>query len=1020
MEVEDGNSQWIERFKKCLENPDSKEEVSELVLDIEKLAQQIAKKKLTIDPHIFTKWIVDLGIKTSNLEQGIRLLSAGIKMNFASVNLLETDLSAFLEIICYDKKQKKNLKDDETLRKEKMDKKQREAERRKAKWKIICDSISEKYESEKNECCVQKNFDVKKELLKACITGGDNSFETVFNEHKLFIDERLNKLRRTQKSIKIRKQKKKAEKKIIEKVHFDDAYFEVATSNYEESNVRGLISLNARRDVHGKILKINGKCEFKPKQHELGKPSWFVRDFYNVVCECLKEVPSKELYRVHACFPVPPRNIEKPSGFLYDNYIPFVPEVPVEDSARVYADCMYIRGLSEEDALNIYGIDNNLLRDLNKLIRGEGNFTEVMEKLKNAIPKESIRKLIWSNENFDIGNKDNFNKVFNPYYDFETINMMFLPDLTNFEEIKRGKFRKFVESNGEAKVFFGREFISEVSKESTRRSQMFESSEYFDISQHIHDLSLANEECDDLHDGDINENDELDNDEVDLDVSFTSRNSVLSFANISILEDSIKRSTDVMEFSQLPRGVDQSHWKYKVGSGKKIVRSKSASSNKASPKSKKRMSSTSLNQITPKSSRILRSQNKKGTEPTLPEIKEELIDDMAIETEDEYDIASNPRRIPDSDLEEDSNGQRIKEELVVQNVSEQLVQQNVNEDELPSSRSAGTYDVEEQQSTRYRENDDDEFSDLEEVPEYNDAESVKSSTSTPMEIDDISPINSDNEDTLMEDSSNRTVKADVSFNNEEERKLEPSSEIRKPSQEIIKQSISAIYNDDNDNNDEDYFGPFGNIYDEDELEPIFLNQEVPKGYTNVVTDDIAHSFGYMAMKYSANALKIECTTNISYVNAPLVKLAIIDVLSNSSLNDSNWQSFNSITSLLQTDNYKNLDRKALYDPFKKFQEFKKALENLCLVFKSTFRTRIKENFPNDIFINGHHTLRSIFYCVSQIIPQTKDNKLHYLTFVNLLLHMNNKFEMTFIDPSTNKEPDGAAPVNCYVKKHFKS
>uniref|UniRef100_A0A0K0E359 Condensin complex subunit 2 n=1 Tax=Strongyloides stercoralis TaxID=6248 RepID=A0A0K0E359_STRER len=1010
MEVEDENSHLIRKFQECLRNPDSKEEVSELVLDVEEIAKKMAKKKITVDPHIFTKWIVDLGVKTSNLEQGIRLLLAGIQMNFISINLLEGDVNAFRELICYDQKAKDNEKDEETLRKEKAHKKQREAERKKAKWTVICDNILQKYESEKSECSIQRNFDVGKEFLKACASGVEDPFEAVFEEHKFFIDERLNKLKKPQQAVKIKKQKRKIEKKKVEQVHFDDAYFEVATSSYEEGNVRGLISLNAKRDVRGRVLKINGKCDFKPKQHEIGKPSWFIRDFYKVTCECLKEAPSKELYRVHSCFPTPPYNTDEPSGFIFDNYIPFVPEVPSEDSARIYADCMYINGLSEEDALDIYGIDKDLLENLKKLTKGEGNFVEVMERLKNAVPKERLRKLIWFDETFDITNKDNLDKIYNPYHNFETIDMIFVPDLTRFEEMKHGKFRKIIEPNGGTKVFFGRKVIPETSKDSTRKSQMFESSEYFDITQQIHDLSMANEDCNASQIEEVDEGEEIDNGD-DLDISFLSRNSMLSFADVSNLEESIKRNTDVMEFSQLPRGVDQSHWKYKTGSTKKLPRPKSSLSNRTSPKSRKRASSTSLSQITPKSSRVLRSQTKSVVESGLPKIKEEVNDNVTVEDED--DIDSEPRRIPDSDAEGEPTIQHIKKEILSQSVGEESTQQCTEENEDPSHQSDSHSDnVEEQQSTRYRDNDD-EFFDLDMPSKSDGEESYRSAKSAPMEIDELSPINSESEDTLMDESSDRTIKCDTPPIEEGDGKAESPSKTKKPSQDIVKQSVSVLCNET------DYFGPFGNIYDDDDFEPLFLTQNVPQGYTNVVTEEDAHSFGYMAMKYSENASKIKCTTSISYVNAPLIKLAIIDVLSNSSLNDANWESFNYIMSLAKTGNFRNLDHQALREPFKKCMIFKSALENLTSSFKSTFKTRVKEAFPTDIVINDRHTLRSIFYCISQIIPQSKDNKLHYLTFVNLLLHMNNKFEMTFIDPSTNEEPNGEAPVTCYVKKHTK-
>uniref|UniRef100_A0A0N5CHE7 Uncharacterized protein n=1 Tax=Strongyloides papillosus TaxID=174720 RepID=A0A0N5CHE7_STREA len=61
MEVDGEDFHWRKRFEKCIANPDSRGEISELVVDLEKLALDMAKKKITMDPHIFIQWVIDLG-----------------------------------------------------------------------------------------------------------------------------------------------------------------------------------------------------------------------------------------------------------------------------------------------------------------------------------------------------------------------------------------------------------------------------------------------------------------------------------------------------------------------------------------------------------------------------------------------------------------------------------------------------------------------------------------------------------------------------------------------------------------------------------------------------------------------------------------------------------------------------------------------------------------------------------------------------------------------------------------------
>uniref|UniRef100_A0A0N5BW08 Uncharacterized protein n=1 Tax=Strongyloides papillosus TaxID=174720 RepID=A0A0N5BW08_STREA len=171
------------------------------------------------------------------------------------------------------------------------------------------------------------------------------------------------------------------------------------------------------------------------------------------------------------------------------------------------------------------------------------------------------------------------------------------------------------------------------------------------------------------------------------------------------------------------------------------------------------------------------------------------------------------------------------------------------------------------------------------------------------------------------------------------------------------------------------------------------------------------------MEYSGNSREIKLQTNVKFINDSLIESAIFEILSNSQLDDDYCESFNSIMNIAKAGNYKDMDREKLREQFEKFLVFKDAMEDLRLYFKSTMKLRTEHPLPDEITINGHHTLRSLYYCVCQVIPHPKNSSLHYLTFINLLLHMNNRFGMTFIDPSTNKEPVGEAPTTCYVKKY---
>uniref|UniRef100_A0A0K0G1E9 EF-hand domain-containing protein n=1 Tax=Strongyloides venezuelensis TaxID=75913 RepID=A0A0K0G1E9_STRVS len=974
MEVDIGCSHWRTRFERCIANPDAREEISELVVDLEKLALDMAKKKITMDPHVFIQWSVDLGLKTSNLEQAVRILVSGLKMNHLSVERLEVDVNDFREFVCYDQKKASSEENEENVKAAKQRKKERDLERKRLKWAAKMDELKEQFEYEKDECSRQDDFNVPKQLLRALSDGATDPFNEVYNLQQLVIEEKVNKMKDRTTTVKLTKKKpKKLEKIKIQKVYFDDPYFQEATSNYEEGNVCGLISLNCRRDIRGRVMKLNGKCNFDLKQHELGRPSWFIRDFHKVVNECLKEEPTKELYRVHSCFPEPPYNVDKPSGFIYENYKPFVPEVPNDSARRIYSDCMYINGLSKEDALKIYGIEEDFLEELNKLTKGEGNFNEIIEKLKAVIPKKALRELIWSDDTFDITNKDNLDKVYNPYHGYETIDMEFLPDLTRFEQIKGGKFRKVTDESGEIKVFFGRQIIPEEppqEKNIRRSSHLLDAAKSLDMSQQINELSMANDVLNESGASIPN----LDNSFDDL-IFNPDRTSRMSFVDNSLLEEERPRKTDVMNFSQLPRGVDQSFWKYKNPDPKKTPRVKSSLSNKTTPRSKKRNSSTKLSQITPKSSRILRSHSKKLDETPLPQIKEEFCGDVFDGGIDD-ETSSQPGRQPESDIEEESG----------------------HNDSFHSA-------VDEEQSTN-AEDDENQTSDNEGPNRGFDTPS--------MEVEDDTPVATDDENTLIEESDDEIFICNDELLNGDTNGKGIYSGTSKPSHELFKNGTSLLHN-----NSSDCLGPFGQIYDEDELRPIHTKGNIPKGYDKVVTDENAHSFGYMAMKYSDNAGKIKCTTNVTFVNAPLIKYAILDVLSDSQLGDEYCESFNYIMNFAKEGNYKDMDHKKLRKQFKKCLEFKDALENLRLAFKTTMKARVKNPLPDEVVINGHHTLRSLYYCVCQIVPQSKDNNLHYLTFINLLLHMNNRFEMTFIDPSTNMEPDGEAPITCYIKKHSK-
>uniref|UniRef100_A0A0N5BBE5 CNDH2_C domain-containing protein n=1 Tax=Strongyloides papillosus TaxID=174720 RepID=A0A0N5BBE5_STREA len=975
MEVDGEDFHWRKRFEKCIANPDSRGEISELVLDLEKLALDMAKKKITMDPHLFIEWVINLGLRTSNLEQAIRLLMSGMKMNYLAVERLDVDVNEFREFVCYDQKKKSSEENEEDVRAAKQRKKERELERKKIKWTAKMDELKEQFEYEKDECSRQDDFNVPKQILRALSDGNTDPFNEVFNLHQLVIDEKLHKIKEVTTTVKITKRKqKKLEKVKIPKVYFDDPFFQEATSNYEEGNVCGLISLNCRRDIRGRVMKINGKCNFDLKQHELGQPSWFIRDFHKVVNECLKEEPTKELYRVHSCFPEPPYNFDEPSGFIYENYKPFVPEIPKDSARRIYSDCMYINGLSKEDALKIYGIEEDFLEELNKLTKGEGDFKEIMEKLKKVIPKKSLRELVWSDEEFDITKKENLDKVYNPYYGYETINMEFLPDLTRFDEMKGGKFRKMTDESGEIKFFFGREFIPEEPhqvKNIRRSSHLLDSAKSLDMSQQINELSMANDVLNESGASDTNLNNSFDDLEFNPD-----RTSRMSFIDNSLLEEERPRKTDVMNFSQLPRGVDQSFWKYKNPDTKKTPRVKSSLSNKGTPKSKKRSSSTRLSQITPKSSRILRSHSKKLGETPLPQIKEEFCGDVFDGGIDD-EVCSEPERVPTSDVEEESS----HNDSYLSAVDEQGDTNTEDDEDQPSDNEGSNRDF-----------------------------------ATPsMEVDDDTPVATDDENTLIEESDDEIFICNEELLNGSSNNKGISSATPKPSHELFKNGMNLLHN-----NSSDCLGPFGQIYDEEELRPIHVKDNIPKGYDKVVTDENAHSFGYMAMKYSDNAGKIKSTTNVTYINAPLIKCAIFDVLSNSQLDDDNCESFNYIMNRAKTGDYKDIDREKLREQFGKCLEFKDALEKLRLSFTSTMKTRVKHPLPDEIIINGHHTLRSLYYCVCQIIPQSKDSQLHYLTFINLLLHMNNRYQMTFIDPSTNMEPDGEAPITCYIKKHSKN
>uniref|UniRef100_A0A0N5C1E4 DUF4706 domain-containing protein n=1 Tax=Strongyloides papillosus TaxID=174720 RepID=A0A0N5C1E4_STREA len=313
-------------------------------------------------------------------------------------------------------------------------------------------------------------------------------------------------------------------------------------------------------------------------------------------------------------------NFDEPSGFIYENYKPFVPEIPKDSARRIYSDCMYINGLSKEDALKIYGIEEDFLEELNKLTKGEGDFKEIMEKLKKVIPKKSLRELVWSDEEFDITKKENLDKVYNPYHGYETINMEFLPDLTRFDEMKGGKFRKMTDESGEIRFFFGREFIPEEPpqvKNIRRSSNLLEAAKSLDMSQQINELSMANDVLNESGTSGTNLNNSFD----DL-VFNPDRTSRMSFIDNSLLEEERPRKTDVMNFSQLPRGVDQSFWKYKNPDPIKEHQN---------PKNAAKLGET-----------------------PLPQIKEEFCGDVFDGGIDD-EVCSEPERVPTSDVEEESS-----------------------------------------------------------------------------------------------------------------------------------------------------------------------------------------------------------------------------------------------------------------------------------------------------------------------------------------------------------------------------
>uniref|UniRef100_A0A0N4ZNX6 CNDH2_C domain-containing protein n=1 Tax=Parastrongyloides trichosuri TaxID=131310 RepID=A0A0N4ZNX6_PARTI len=972
---------WRNKFMECFDYPESKERVSELLLCLEKLTADMASRKVTINPHEFIQSISELVLKVNNLEQAIRLIFTGVKMNGVIVEKLYKEIISYKKLICFGVQEENQLTEEEERERkerEKIKRKEREMERKRNAWTSKTEELLKEFDEKREADNACSRFNFTREVIEALVD--ESNYDTIVHaKRKNYTNSFLERIPQNSDSGKIKRTKKKVERTRISTIHFDDAYFVTATSNYEEGNLNGLISLNARYDVSGLLIKINSKCIFKEEEYDLGKSGWFLRDFHTVLCECLKIMPSKELYRIHKCVPLKEVNSSSTSGFLCEKYVPMVDEINFDTSRNIFVNCIYIRSLSNEEAMNKFNIDGDLLEDLKMLTRGEGDFNSIMDKLKEAIPKKSTRELIWYDENFDITKKENLSKVFNPYDNFETIYMEFFECMTDFDEMKQGKYRKVVDSEFLTRYIYTRNDIPNDFINRPNKSRMVQSVNEFDLTEEINNLSLEFSTLD--------KDNEQPNESLD-DIIGLDHNTIRSCRASSVLEEGIDRDTDVMEFDQQHRNVDQSYWSYVGGKRSTIRRPRSSTSTKSNKIIRKRTNSASGDIITPKSARILRSQsNSVSATPSNTRIKQEA-NLSQIEEDDEVNSVASPiKEVPTSDEEDHGD---------TQNESLNVEESTKNNDESRQNNDESFHD---------------EDSDIEMSSVHNNIESSPTTLHTSRTNEE------DGDETLRNLSPITTNDGDITICVDNDNIPSGRSSIRtpKPSQEIFNDEQNMTLNDEEDF--VNYKGPFGNVFDEDELElrPI-QSDKSPERVKNCVTEETAHSYGYMAMIHSDNANKIKCTTSVSIVNAPVVKLAIMDVLCNEDLQNGYYKDYCLIIKMLKNSESADFDSQNFKESFNNCEKFVGSLKRLKKSFRSTFQSRIKNPPPETVDINGDHSLHSLYHCVAAIVPQSKDSELHYLSFMNLLLHMNNKYSMTFVDAVSGFEVNGESPNMCFIRK----